>query len=224
MRTLFARLGTTALALAIGLSVTSAETFAAKGGGVGRREDALFGGIHRGSALQIDVGYPWTPRVSYLAGTSDTFAVGGSIGLLLSPYSFAGTAVGMQFGAPMRIAFANSSFTAGLRLDPAFYMYFAGLFGIAVGADANFGARIGEMVVLGGGISIPLSLVFGGGATILNIPILFGPVLEIQPSEMVSILVDLKFGPNIFTGSAGGVGGGGTVFGTRLQTGVALHF
>ncbi len=182
------------------------------------RSDALFGGVHKGHMIEGTLGYPLLPHASYLYGFSDSFAIGATFNFSLNPYLFTGIFPGIELGAPMRFSISNGDFTAGYRLEPGLRFVFAGpIFGVTVNNDLNLGGRIGDKVILGGGLSVPFAFTFTP-VVALWIPILVGPVLEIQPTDMISITLDAKFGPQIIVSS-----GSGVLFSARINAGVAFR-
>ncbi|MFO0725280.1 MAG: hypothetical protein U1E65_15970 [Myxococcota bacterium] len=187
--------------------------------------DAKFGAIPRSPIFMGELGYSNIPKLTYSIGVAENFAIGPAFTFDLAYYGTrGGITPGLMFSAPMRISLARQgNMSVGLNLEPGLALRFPNggdvQFGLLLNAGANIGFKIAPQVVLGGGVDLLLGMIFTPNFAFV-IPIFFGPVLEFHATPQVAITFDMKLGPHITAGD----GGSFTMFGIRVNAGVAYHF
>jgi hypothetical protein len=179
-----------ALSLAIALSIPSALAAPAKPAGAAAAKSAdgkdqnasvLFGSIDGGRLmLEGNIGWPYYPRLGVHYGINDRFSIGGSFGL---GGGYAGWwGFGLIFAAPIRfVAWQQDTIAAHF----GYSIPLSGSMNIKVGGGVESGATI----LTGGGLA-------SAGAAI---PILLGPAAEIRITKDITIPIESKFGPVIYT-------------------------
>jgi len=191
--------------------------------------DAYFGGIEKDrSTLSGDLGYADLPRIEFLHGISDRFAIGGKFAFNLSyyiPSVYAGP--NFLFGVPLRVSFYNGpSISAGMKIVPTFAL---GLLGgnsanVAFDLESNIGIKAWDVANVGGGIKIPFLMSFGPFGAV--IPILIGPTAELHTTPNFGIAFDAKLGPYFVTtnGTPTSPASSGITFGMRISLGASYQF
>lgn len=191
-------------------------------GGGGGDWDAKFGGIPRGATFTGELGFSNMPKLGYHMGLSPTFEIGGAFAFDLGYYSpDAAVTAGILLSVPMRLSLSNQNrLSMALLFEPGIAMQFANqfLFGLMMNAGFNAGYSINNQFKIGGGIDLPIALVFTPDFALV-LPILFGPVLEIHANPQLAITFDAKFGPHIVAADFGRTG-----FGMKLNVGLAYRF
>ena len=79
------------------------------------------------------------------------------------------------------------------------------LFALMLHASSNFGYKLNEDFIIGGGLDIPMTFLFGS-AFVFVFPILIGPTAEYQITDAIAVSAAVKFGPHISTGDTASSG------------------
>lgn len=182
----------------------------------------LFGGVPNDSVVAAGLGFPALPRLEYSGGLAPGFALGAAYSIDLGYFApEGGVDLGMLLTAPMRFRIDHGKEVSfGMRFEPGLGFFFEPdfNFGVLANIGAALGFRAGELVWVGGGVDIPFAVVVDPFVFIM--PVLFGPMLEVQPSDVFSITGDLKLGPTILARSRDA----SAQFGLKLSVGMAYRF
>jgi hypothetical protein len=181
--------------------------------------DLLGGGVPTsGAILQAEVGITGLPRVAYHYSLKQGLSVGGQVGLDWGHYHLVSPTVALELQAAVRYSvYRSPTLSIGLRADPGFYYNFASsLFGLLFPIGANVGYTVDDRIIVGGGVEVPMLLLFSGRSSGLALPLLFGPIAEYHLSPPLAITLDAKVGPVFNTG-------GGTDFGLKLMVGLGYR-
>ena len=193
---------------------------------------ALTGGVpESGGIIHGEMGFSGLPRASYQHALGDGLSLGATLA-----FDFAGTRVegfdaSFIFGAtaryglllPMDIDLGLRA-TVGARIPGASRSRSIG--GLVVRAsrtaaivldiDANVGWIVEHRFLVGGGITLPIELAFGGPGTTFNVPILVGAIAEYHVTAPMALTLDVKAGPHLSTAD-------GIAFGLRAMLGIAYR-
>lgn len=182
--------------------------------------DYSFGGIPNQAVVVPTMGFSGIPRVEYSTPIAENMALGGAFAMDIGYYTpEAAVSFGMLLTAPFRLSLVDrAKLTGGLRLEPGFGFFFEDQFRFAILMNAafNIGYRVAPNLVVGGGVDLPIGIQLD--PFVFALPILFGPVMEVEVSQDLHLVVDFKLGPSI----AAVDGGSSTNFGMKLNLGVAF--
>lgn len=181
--------------------------------------DLLGGGVPTsGAIIQAELGITGLPKVAYHYSLKQGLSVGGLVGLDWGHYHLVSPTVALELQAAVRYSvYRSSSLSIGVRADPGFYYNFASsLFGLLFPVAANVGYTVDDRIIVGGGVDLPMLLLFSGKSSGLAFPILVGPIAEYHLSPPLAVTLDAKLGPIFNTG-------GGTDFGLKVMVGLGYR-
>lgn len=181
--------------------------------------DLLAGGVPTsGAIIQAELGITGLPRVAYHYSLKQGLSVGGQVGLDWGHYHLVSPTVALEIQGAVRYSvYRSPNLSIGVRADPGFYYNFASsLFGILLPVAANLGYTVDDRIIVGGGVDLPMLLLFSGRNSGLAFPLLVGPIAEYHLSPPLAVTLDAKLGPVFNTG-------GGTDFGLKVMVGLGYR-
>ena len=91
------------------------------------------------------------------------------------------------------------------------------LFALLLHVEGNVGFKINDDFIVGGGVEIPVTFLFGT-FNIFLFPLLAGPVAEYRITDDIAVHADFKIGPHLAAGDSS------TSFGLKFQAGASWAF
>ncbi|MEM1024781.1 MAG: hypothetical protein AAGD10_03430 [Myxococcota bacterium] len=195
-------------------------------------EDSFLFGAPQKPQVFGSLGYSGIPRLGYMQGISPTVAIGGEFILDIGAFyslgnGVAGNAISVAGAVPIKILLAEEDkVTFALTLSPGLGVGVpsgATFFELLLHSGVNIGYKASSLVTVGGGVDIPVTIFLGDASGVL-FPILFGPAAEFRIAPQFSLRSELKLGPHIAAGGAGGLGGSTTSLGFKFNVGVNYRF
>lgn len=189
-------------------------------------------GVPEGETVFGSTGYSGVLRGGYVAPMNDQLSLGGEFILDIGTFGSvraAGNAITLGGAFRIDLLLADTEdLLVGLTLSPGIGVGFPQVgdagFALLLHPDLNIGYKASRQVIVGGGITIPVTVYIGNGGAAVVVPILFGPVAEFMLTPQLSVLTQLKLGPVLAGGGAGSFGGFGADFGLDLRAGVTYRF
>jgi len=219
------RILSVAVAASLSVSIAARADEVVTAGTVARPPFALVSGETNAPGVGFVYGKLGWPSidVGYQYGVNEKFDAGVALSLL---YGFEGTSstqFGIGLNAPLRTTVLRREkisvqviATPGLQ----FYTSSPAIFGLNFPVGAILGVQVTPELRVAVGADLNLKILFAGDGfgTHLLIGPAFGPAVEYYVDKNLSISLDTRFGPVIFTGNYAG-----SSFGFRTQVGVAYR-
>ena len=176
-------------------------------------------------------GYSGVVRGGYSFQVGDNFSIAGEfildVGTFYSIRDGAPGTVTVAGAAPMKLTLMDTDqFVLGLTAAPGLGVGFFEVttvslfeettfstepfFALLLHFAGNFGYKLTEDLILGGGIDMPFTLYFGD-FDVFFFPVLFGPTAEYQILDALKLFGEFKLGPHV------GVSDGNTSTATGLK-------
>lgn len=156
--------------------------------------------------VSAEVGWPGV-SFGFTHGTSSTSDMGVKFDLLYGVESMtSGSQFGIGLRAPFRFMVAKKDRLSVLvHADPGIklYTYSSAWFGFQLPVGLTAGYDVNQNVVLSFGVDVPMTLFVAPSPVAFWIAPMFGPGIEFHPDRQLSIGLNTRFGPVVYTGVPG---------------------